>query len=70
MGNPGNPVGPGHITVGNQLILLLQMAAGLVQLFRQLRRGTGFYQMDFFSLGKKPDALRQCSQWLRAPPAQ
>ena len=70
VGNPGNPVGPGHVPAGNQVVLLLEVAAGLVQLFRQLCRGPGFLQIDFFSFGKAPDTLCQCPQRSGTSPAQ
>ena len=36
VGDPGDPVGAGGVPAADQLVLLLQITAGLVQLLRQL----------------------------------
>ena len=70
MGDPGDPVGAGGVPAADQLVLLLQIPAGLVQLLRQLGGRARLGQMDFLSLRQLPDSRRRLPQRLRAPPAK
>ena len=70
VGDPGDPVGAGGVPAADQLVLLLQITAGLVQLLRQLGGRARLGQMDFLPLRQLPDSRRRLPQRLRAPPAE
>ena len=70
VGNARDPVGAGGVPAADQRVLLLQIAAGLIQLLRQLGGRAGLGQADLFPLRQLPDSRRRFPQGLRAPPAE